>query len=134
VRINAIALTVATAATLLACSGCRSTRHPSIGFWYDPGPYDLSADLTARLRGPLTDQERDAIERLSRQEVEHAFAGLSVAVTGDHDAFWRVRVMRSLPTRMNQALPRAGESLALGILGGSGAIGSPDSRRGISAQ
>jgi hypothetical protein len=36
---------------------------------------------------------------------------------------WRVEVLQSLPVRMNQQLPNAGESLALGVLGGTGAVG-----------
>lgn len=79
--------------------------------------------MAARFGGQLTEEELVSIRRLAQQEVERAFAGLSVAVTNNPDAFWRVRVMRSLPTAKNQALPRAGESRALGMLGGSGAVG-----------
>lgn len=97
VRVNAIVLAIPIAASVPAC--CRSTRHASIGFWYDPGPYQLPADVTARLGGPITDDELAAIERLSRTEIERAFHGLGVDVTDARDVFWRVRVMRSLPTR-----------------------------------
>ena len=112
-----VALTLA-----LTLSECRF-RPPTVGFWFDEGPFPFPSDVAARLGGPLSDTELASIERLSQQEVERAFAGLSVVVTGDHNAFWRVRVMPMLPTGKNQALPRAGESLALGMLGGTGAVG-----------
>jgi len=121
VRIPKLVMIVALT-LVLTLSGCRS-RPPAVGFWFEDGPYRFPTDVAARLGGPLNDAEVASIERLSQQEVERAFAGLKVTVTADHDAFWRVRVMPSLPTLKNQALPRAGESLALGMLGGTGAVG-----------
>lgn len=114
-------LTTAIAVALVS-SGCRF-RSPALGFWFGDGPFQLSPETAARLGGTLTNSEFASIERLSRAEVERAFAGLSVAVTGDRDAFWRISVMPALPAARNQVLPRAGESRALGMLGGSGAVG-----------
>jgi hypothetical protein len=72
---------------------------------------------------PLNDEEIASVQRTSRREIEQAFAGLRINVTTDRAAFWRVRVVASLPARRNQALPKAGESIALGMLGGTGAVG-----------
>ena len=113
---------IAALSLALTLPGCRFRPH-TVGFWFEDGPFRFSSDVAARIGGPLTGEELVSIERLATQEVERAFAGLSVVVTGDHEAFWRVRVMPMLPTAKNQALPRAGESLALGMLGGTGAVG-----------
>jgi hypothetical protein len=64
-----------------------------------------------------------SIEQLSRAEVERAFSGLGISVTMSDRAYWRVAVLRSLPTRRNLDRPHAGESLAMGFLGGSGSVG-----------
>jgi len=73
----------------------------------------LPADVTARLHGPLKDNEIESIKQLSRMEIDRAFSGLSIAVTTHPNAFWRVEVLQSLPVRMSQKLPNAGESVAL---------------------
>lgn len=124
--VRQLTLILASAAVFVVAYGCspRSFLEPATaGFWFDQGSYPFPSGMAARIGGPLSDQELIAIQRLSQQEVERAFAGLKIAITADRDAFWRVRVMPSLPTRMNQALPKTGESLALGIFGGTGAIG-----------
>jgi hypothetical protein len=100
-----------------------SSAAPTAGFWYEAGSVVLPADVTARLHGPLKDDEIESIKQLSRMEIDRAFSGLSIAVTTNPKAFWRVEVLPSLPVRMNQKLPNAGESVALGRFGGWGAVG-----------
>jgi hypothetical protein len=100
----------------LRWQGRRSTVH--IGFWYDDVPFALPSDATARLGGPLTGPELASIEQLSRAELERAFAEFRISVTQDRLAFWRVRVVQSLNRDMN-----SGESMGLGPLGGTGAVG-----------
>jgi hypothetical protein len=107
----------------MAPIGCRLEPAWRAGFWYEDSLYRLPAGRAERLGGPLTDEELQAIKRISLAEVENAFAGFRVGITSDPDAFWKVRVAQSLPKRMNQARPRVGESLALGMLGGIGTVG-----------
>jgi hypothetical protein len=74
------------------------------------------------LGGPLTEKERASITQISRAEIDRAFAALPLSITESRDAFWRVAVLRTLPSRGNRALPHAGESLAMGFMGGTGAV------------
>jgi hypothetical protein len=90
------------------------------GFWYEQGSLTLPAGALHQLGAPLTSTEVESIERISRQEVERAFAGLRLALTDSRDAFWRVAVVRTLARRGR--LPNAGQSVGLGPLGGSGSV------------
>lgn len=102
-----------------------STATISAGFWFDDFPFDLPADATARLGGPLTGRDVDTIKRVARAEVERAFSGLRIVVTGEREAFWRVRVQREIRSivggRPNR-IPISGESLGLGPFGGAGSV------------
>ena len=109
------------AASALACSG-RGRSAPTAGFWYESSAFALPGNAKTRFDGPLEHEEMESIKQLSRAEVEQAFAGLRITVTASHDAFWRVEVLRSLPVIRNKQLPRAGESMALGALGGAGSV------------
>jgi hypothetical protein len=118
-RTEAVGVAMASISLLSACTTQRfSSVAPTAGFWYQAGSVVLPADVTARLNGPLKDSEIESIKQLSRMEIDHAFSGLSIVVTTDPNAFWRVEVLQSLPVRMNQKLPNAGESVPLGALGG----------------
>ncbi len=101
--------------------GCSHT--PSAGFWFQREALTLPGVVADGIGGPLTRDELISIETLARTEIERAFDGLAIAVTSDEQAFWRVVVVESLPTSQNSQLPRAGESRAMGVLGGSGAVG-----------
>jgi hypothetical protein len=94
-----------------------------VGFWYESGSLVLPSDTMRTLNKQLTSDEIEVIKQVSRNEVEQAFSQLRITVTEAPTAFWRVKVVQSLPARNGQPLPNAGESLALGILGGTGAIG-----------
>jgi len=72
------------------------------------------------LGGRLTEGELESIKAISRAELERAFAGLNIRITGDARAFWRVEVDHWL--RGRGPLPNSGESLSFGWLGGSGAV------------
>ena len=113
---------IAVAATASALSGaaCRISTTATAGFWYDEDSYALPARAAETLGGPLTGDEFAAIKRISRAELERAFAGLRLQVVDDRAAFWRVEVAHSL--RPRGPLPNAGESLSSGWLGGSGAV------------
>jgi hypothetical protein len=91
---------------------------PVAGFWYESGSLALATGAAARLGGALTPEEMLTIERVSRAELERSFSGLRVTITDRRDAFWRVAVVRNLRSR--GPLPNAGQSITLGMLGGSG--------------
>jgi hypothetical protein len=114
---------VAVTAALVALSsvlGCFRGSAPTAGFWFEDASFSLPGDAATKLGGPLQPEEIELIERVSRAEIERAFSALRIAIIPNRDAFWRVEVLRSLPRR--GPLPRAGESLALGSLGGAGAV------------
>lgn len=109
------------AAVIAASVGC--ARVHTAGFWFEPDAFQLPAHLVRSLGGPLASGDIASIEQLARAEVERAFSGLALSIVRGDQAFWRVAVLRSLPVRDNKALPHAGESLAMGFLGGRGAVG-----------
>jgi hypothetical protein len=104
---------------VILLSGC-GPRIATAGFWYDDLAFALPAQAAEQLGGLLTDVELDSIKTISRAEVERAFAGFNIHIVDDHAAFWRVGVERSL--RRRGPLPNAGESMALGFMGGVGGV------------
>jgi hypothetical protein len=104
-------------------TSCGRMQGPTAGFWYDTDATRLPDDAARALGGPLMPEEIRSVTEISRTEIEHAFSALRMTVTDKPAAFWRVKVVQSLPVRPGQALPNAGESLALGALGGIGEIG-----------
>jgi hypothetical protein len=101
-------------------AGCSQTH--TAGFWFADDALTLPDAVAGPLGGPLTDRERASLQQIARAEIDRAFAGLPLSITEGRDAFWRVAVLRSLPSRGNRALPHAGESLAMGFMGGTGAV------------
>lgn len=125
VVIGAIAVVVVAAASL-AIGWHAAGATIDAGFWWDDGPFQLSADDAAKIGGPLRDAELTRMQQLSRAEVERAYAGLRIRVTADRAAFWRVAVVGTpLTTRRNHTtypFSAAGESRSFGPLGGSGSV------------
>jgi hypothetical protein len=93
-----------------------------VGFWFEDFPFIVSDGATAALRGPLTASEIDAIKRMARDELTGAYAGLKLTFTDSPRAFWTVRVRESFERRRWQRLPIAGETFAMGLLGGRSAV------------
>jgi hypothetical protein len=118
VQLTIIALTLAVTAAS-ATVGCGPST-PTAGFWYNDVPFALPAPAADRLGGGLREGELESIKTLSRAELDRAFAGMHIHISGDHRAFWRVAVDRSL--RARGPLPNAGESVSFGWLGGAGAV------------
>jgi len=107
-----------------ACSaGGISVSTHTIGFWYEADAFLLSPEAVERLGGPISATDERSIEGTSRSEIERAFSELTITLTADDNAFWRVQVVKSLPVRSNRQRPAAGESLPLGFLGGVGNVG-----------
>jgi hypothetical protein len=121
-----LAVAVLTAAMVFGALQWRaSSATITAGFWFDDFPLTLPDEATARLGGPLTPADADTIRRLAVFEVEHAFAGLRIAVSDQRDAFWRVRVIREIrPGGVGRGsrIPISGESYGLGPLGGGGSV------------
>jgi hypothetical protein len=116
-----ILLAIATTTSSFALMRWGAARAaPLAGFWYEEGSLALPAGAAATLGGALTPAENAAIERLSRAELQRSFSGLRITITDRRDAFWRVAVVRNLRSR--GPLPNAGQSLAFGVLGGSGSL------------
>jgi len=113
-----IAAVVPVAVLCAACESPRFRTTVEAGFWYEDFPFTVDPSMTRALGGPLTSAEMASIKQISRAELQEAFSGLNVAPSENHDAFWRVRVRQSLERRRKQLLPNAGETLALGPLGG----------------
>jgi hypothetical protein len=93
-----------------------------VGFWFEDFPFVVSAGASAALDGPLTASEIDAIKRMARDELTGAYAGLKLTFTDSPRAFWTVRVRQSFERRRWQRLPIAGETFAMGLLGGRSAV------------
>ena len=106
---------------LATSSGC-AWRESSVGVLFSDNACVLRAGALQPFGDLFTEAERQTIEQLARREVTIAFAPVRVAITAAPTAFWRIAVVRSLPTRAGQALPRSGESIALGPLGGGGTV------------
>lgn len=109
------------AVVFAATCGC-ARREVSIGFLFNADACVVRAGALQPFGDLLADDERQTIDELARRELAIAFAPLRVAITTNASAFWRIAVVRSLPTRASQALPRSGESIALGPLGGAGTV------------
>ena len=105
----------------LLFAACRAPATTTAGFFFAEGSFTLPAEATAGLGGPLNEVDMTSIRRISRLELERAFAGFRIAVMEDRRAFYRVEVVPTL--RPRGPLPNSGESLALGFLGGAGAVG-----------
>ncbi len=122
----AVIAVVTTASVFAVLRRQASRATTTAGFWYENGSFALPADATARLGGPLTQDEIASIEEISRAELERALSGLRITITQRHDAFWRVEVLQALNgtqvLRRRSPLPNAGESVGLGPLGGVGSV------------
>ncbi|MBM3772616.1 MAG: hypothetical protein FJW27_15270 [Acidimicrobiia bacterium] len=113
VAVAAVMLTVA-----LGSSRYAAGRVHEAGFWFEDVPFALSPAATEEMGGAIAATEMADLQRLARVELESAFAGLPIAITGRRDAFWRVSVTSLLPQRRRTPFPAAGETWAMGRFGG----------------
>jgi hypothetical protein len=89
-----------------------------LGFWFEPVTYSSS-----RFGRALTAEELQTIAAVARSELTHAFAGLRVTVSGQHDARYRVRVVQHLSDpRFRGEVGVAGTSRSVSLFGGDGAV------------
>jgi hypothetical protein len=120
-------LSVVVVTAIAATIGVRASRSTiDAGFWWADTPFLLSADDAVKIGGPLTADELESIEAMSRGEVRRAYADLRINITDRHSAFWRVAVVGSPLTvtrnRTTYPFSFAGESRVFGPLGGSGSV------------
>src|SRR5688572_8562125 len=123
---NLIAGVVAVAVTTAifgALEWKASQTATTVGFWYEDNTFTLPEDVEARIGGRLSPGEVDVIKRVSRVEVEGAFAGLRIAIAGERTGFWRVQVLPSVTAGRRRVFPVAGASVGLGMLGGRASLG-----------
>jgi hypothetical protein len=121
-RRGALSISIVIATLIAGACGQRREASSTAGFWFEPNACVIPVGATATFP-PLNANEVELIQQRAREELELAFSGVRIHLAADRTAFWRVQVMASLPARANAALPKAGESVALGILGGTGAVG-----------
>lgn len=105
----------------VSSAGCFESQPPAAGFWYEEASFVLPADVEAALGGRLEAGDIRRIKEISLAEVTRAFSGVRVLVTSRQRAAWRVAVVEIVP-RLG-ALPSAGQSFSLGVLGGTGSVG-----------
>jgi hypothetical protein len=120
----AAVLTVIVTSAVIAWHASRATI--DAGFWWEGAPFTLSAEDARKIGGPLRTDELTRMQRISRAEVENAYRGLRIAVTANHDAFWRVAVVGDPITvtrnRTTYPFSLAGQSHVFGPLGGFGSV------------
>jgi hypothetical protein len=115
-------IAVAVAMSLVTGVQWRAAATPiSASLSFDDSAFTGATGVFEELGGPLTAAEIDVIRRISRQEVEKAFAGLHIQLTSAPQAFWRVRVVPSVDARSfngRRRINAAGASWGFGPLGG----------------
>ena len=125
VLIGAIAVLVVTV-TSAVIAWRASSATIEAGFWWDDAPFALSPDDATKIGGPLTADELETIEAISRDEVRRAYADLRINITDRQRAFWRVTVVGAPLTmtrnRTTYPFSFAGQSRVFGPLGGSGSV------------
>ena len=118
------AIAVAATASLFGALEWKAGTTPTrAGFWYEEHAFALPDDVAARLGGPLVAAEIDTIRRTSRFEIERAFSGLRIAITGAGTGFWRVQVLPAVTVGRRRLFPVAGASVGFGLLGGRASLG-----------
>ncbi len=120
-RLGLVAAAVV-AASVAALQWYVSQRVSELGFSYADGRFALAESQARELGGALTDQELASIKRMSRTEVERAFAGLRLRVSERPDAFWSVRVIPAFSARSGPGQRAGAQTLPLGVLGGKGVV------------
>jgi len=125
VLIGAIAVLVVTV-TSAVIAWRASSATIEAGFWWDDAPFALSPEDATKIGGPLTADELETIEAISRDEVRRAYADLRINITDRQGAFWRVAVVGAPLTmtrnRTTYPFSFAGQSRVFGPLGGSGSV------------
>ena len=96
-------------------------RVVQVGFWFDDGAFELPRGM-ADAGGRLTDKELRTIEDVARVELHLAYTGLRISFSDTRDALYRVGVIPRFPSRRGRPRGAVAATVAMGALGGQGAI------------
>lgn len=118
---------VLAAAALVATAQCRGRDHiVTAGFVFEDDAFVLNESEIARLGGPLTREDEEAIEVVARAELRAAFSGLRIVFKEADGGMYRVRVAATIArvpwTPYRSVMGAAGESRVVRFLGGRGTV------------
>ena len=91
------------------------------GFWFDDGVFELPRGMEDA-GGRFTDEELRTIEDVARAELYVAYTGLRISFSDTRDALYRVGVIQRFSPRRGRRRGAVAETVAMGALGGQGAI------------
>jgi hypothetical protein len=117
---RAVIVAILIAAAVVCVLAATRSRSLSVeaGFWFDEVTFD-----SARLGGPLTQDEIATIESVARSELREAFRGLPIAFSERRDARYTIRVAQDVrDLRFKRSVGVAGQSRGIQGFGGSGAV------------
>jgi hypothetical protein len=90
------------------------------GFWFEDVTFEVPHLRAAGYGGPLTDEEKQTIERIALAELRAAFAGLRIVFSDNRNAHYRVCVVQQYPE--GRGTGAAGQSRAVRVVGGNGSV------------
>jgi hypothetical protein len=115
---------IAALAVVLSMYGLAKWRAQSFvwegGFWFEDVTFDLPHLRAAGYADPLTDEEKQTIERVALAELRSAFAGLRIIFSDNREAHYRVCVVQQYPEGRGTGV--AGQSRAVRVVGGNGSV------------
>jgi hypothetical protein len=121
VRARRLAIGFAIAVLSIVLAQCQMVSSVTRGrLWFDRVKFELSATETARVGGPITESEAQAIKHMALRELAQAYAEFSIAFSETGDALYQVRVTDEV-----WRYGGAGRSVSLGAFGGQGTVSFP---------
>ena len=113
-----VAILIAGAVVYVLASTQSRPAAVEAGFWFDDVRFE-----SARLGGPLAQDEMATIESVARAELREAFHGLPIVFSERHDARYTIRVVQEVrDLRFKRPVGVAGQSRGIQGFGGSGAV------------
>jgi hypothetical protein len=103
------------AAALSSCGPSRGTTRGS--FWFDRVTFELPSGYAERLGGQITEEDKKTIKRVALYELRRAYSDYRIEFSESTDALYRVSVVDDAGR-----FGGAGQSIALGALGGRGFV------------
>lgn len=119
-----VLLAIAALVAVVSIYGLAKWRAPSFvwqaGFWFEDVTFDVPHLGAAGYGGPLTEEEKQTIERVAFAELRAAFAGLRIVFSDSREAHYQVVVVQQYPE--GRGTGAAGQSRAARPVGGSGSV------------
>ena len=91
------------------------------GFWFNDGAFELPRGMEDA-GGRLTDKELRTIEDVARAELRLAYTGLRISFSDTRDSLYRIGVIQRFPPQRGRRRGAVAATVAMGALGGQGAI------------